>query len=390
MAVVLPKKKLLSAAPKYLIPALRLSADWCTRNKVSLHVGAATRRAEEWTTHLYHALRATEDDETYRVRDGLARALDLATDEGKGHILAVLEREKIAIDLSTERLSTFELALHVLVHHPECFEIAAARNSVRSTVRFYEFFPKDLRPLADADHPRTKTSLRAAIRDYYRLRGQTAYALVDAEEDRFEWRFLFAHGRTPRDFGVIDDDEVCVRRRQVHDKHDLLAVDKATLRLAINAQFAHEVRKLRELIGEVFFDDKDHWSKDRIYSGAPLRQRGRAALSCVGVPGLRSVALRGFKIGSASHLGRRIEWQDREDLCDELRKEYVQDYLHAGPVEYMRFGVLLEQAKVPQDLIIVPPNKIYFDRRLGDAIVRDFLQKRGFADYPTTFSLQAA
>lgn len=382
MAVLFPKSLIESAAPELLIRALGAFPAWLARTGCDALPTSKTAR-EAWSVRIYRALNAGDrkgDALHVEVRGMLARIGEMANDEGRDRLLVALGAER-AMALSGMRLTDFELALTAYCNHVQVFELAYARKSSTEAVRFVEFFPSRYVPLVGHHDLDKQRQMRDAIAAYYRQRGNTACAQIDVEETEEEVRILVLHGRSPREFNVIDDDEELVRVRQVHDKHDLIVIDKESGRLGINAQFSREEAMLRALVGSVFFNDPVHYSNAAIYTGAPLIDYGLEALSTAGIAGLAAVRLRGVRI-SARGGKRRIEWTDQDDMSDELDEQYMLDRVQHGEILAIHFGITHSGESASRRLILVPPNKIYLDRRLGDVAVRGFLQRRRFADYP--------
>jgi hypothetical protein len=219
------------------------------------------------------------------------------------------------------------------------------------------------------------------LRRWFVGRNRGEYLDVRVSETSDEVDFVIIHGRLPRSFCVITSPSSRERLSIVPDKQDVVVFDKHTGRLSVNAQYAAEHDFYRAAIGKVYFGGEEHFEPSEVIDCSVLLDDPVAALSVEGVPGLRTVELREVVLEAVDSPHDKVSWSAAdlgrvfvEEIPDLLRRDRV--------VRKAKLALFpLHEAK-PKMVEIAPPNKITYDRRTHDAVVREFLFAHGFLRHP--------
>ncbi len=296
-----------------------------------------------------------------------------------GHALIHQVHEELGITRRDpyERLTPCELAIRTYVTERHAFDLAFCRLRADTTRRFVEYVARDPRPIAARTNTDLVEVLRTRIGRFYLRRGHTEFSDVDVRTSERETRFILVHGRAPRLVGVIDDANERRPTRQVEDKQDMVLVDHATGRMSVSVGTPVEEKMLRTLFGEVFYDTADHYREEQIYTGQPLIDHGLASLDCTGIDGLRSVSLTCMRVRAHGFLDMELKSKDLHKLWS---IDWGRTMLADAEVTAVHLLVTLDRrGNNRRSIILMPPNRISFDRRVGERTVRTFLERRGFA-----------
>jgi hypothetical protein len=196
-----------------------------------------------------------------------------------------------------------------------------------------------------------------------------------------EVQFHIIHGRPPRSQSTVKNGKERSLLSFVPDKRDLLIFDRASGRLAVSASHPSEQERYREHFGRIFFGAPGHFLDNMDITAAPLCMRRQAALSTAGIPGLKRVRLRELRVRIRDRRSLLITCQDN-DLGELLDEEQMGELLDSGEVVSMRFDFSLEGQKRMPKVLLTPPNKLIYDRRMGAFQAREFLIRQGFVVLP--------
>ncbi|MFI5302801.1 MAG: hypothetical protein ACHREM_32325, partial [Polyangiales bacterium] len=185
------------------------------------------------------------------------------------------------------------------------------------------------------------------------------------------------HGRPPRNHGAIESDDRRTRVAYIPDKHDTLVVDRRTGRLAVNAQYPREHEFYRSAIGRVFWDDEEHFVAAPVFTGCPIQVEGCGALGTHGVPGVHHVALRELRVESKD-IDRVVITTKGNDLWPTLATAAGRKILDLGEIVFFKLAIALTGRSRPVLVEVEVPNRVSYDRRVGDEIVREYLLAAGF------------
>ena len=316
------------------------------------------------------ALVALRDVATLSTTAG-ARALELL----------LSERPEAGLGSRVESLSPWDLALRTFMEQPAIFTTARAQVSSQERKRFVEFYPNSPRPIA---YERVTAILPAVEEDlahWFASHNRTAACWLEAVELEHQVVVFVVHGRPRQSVTTITSAGDRGRSSFIPDKEDLIVLCKRTGSLGVNAQFPNEIREYQRLWGRHLFGDDQHFGVTSIYTGAPLAEKGVRALAPTGVPGLRHVALKELVL-TCPQDGTRLHWSScRGNLGMSLARPPFQALWGVCEVQYMKLLFRTDEREFGFVVEVRPPNKLTCDRQF-EPMVREFLERRGFASYP--------
>jgi hypothetical protein len=326
---------------------------------------------------LHAVLNAVDRALPTALQQALVDIADLATDQAHEHVLAIARSQQLGLFAVNARTTPEDLAFEVYLDHIELFRSAHARTQSSEVRRFVEFVGRDDRALTGATTTAKRAQLGCLVSAYFRDRNRTGYCELRVGETDSEVTLVVIHGRPPRNHGAIESDDSRTRVAYIPDKHDTIVFDRATRRLAVNAQYAREQEFYRTVVGRVFFDDDDRFTSTPVYTGEPLVLEGNAALGTHGVPGLREVILREVKLDARDENGLAVTLK-AHDLKPLLSTETGRAIIRLGEIVAFKIALVIAGRPRPVQVELQVPNHLSFDRRVGGDVVREFLIEAGF------------
>jgi len=380
MGEQLPRALIETARPEYWISFLEPYATFCARHGLALDARAAQRERDKWYRALQNVIRAEDAARPEALRASSKRIAHIADEGGRERIVTGLRRRGLDAELTSERRTDLELALAIFERHPAIFEEAVLRKQAAARDNFWEFLPAHSRPALGALSADVEAILRAETSQHHYGYGHTAYCDLDVEINAHEVRLVFSRGNAHRSHGIVNGRE---RREQIDytpEHHDVAVIDRATGRLGLSINKLAHVEFTRQLLGRVLFGDREHYRVAPIYTGAPLLERGEAALSVRGISGLKEVVLRTIALRRPDGRTRSLGTEEGSIFPEDAH--YLDDFAQEGcVVTSMRFDLRYGSSSRFRPLEIHPPNHIIFDRQIAEHAVREFLVTRGFAHY---------
>jgi len=348
---------------------------------------------EAFVDMAYAFLNDPDEDRPTSLRAALGAIAHLADDDGYRRIVSGLRAIKSALPWA---MTPLEAALWTYEHAHPVFQEALRLQHSDKKDHFYEYLPQARRALVGARTADVRALLEQRMSVHHRDHGHSGCVDLDVRVLGHETRLLWSRGKAPRQHGIITLKEQRSRTRYIPERYDLAVIDHATGRLALSIEGDDHRAFARELLGEVLFNDRAHFIEcSDIYTGTPILERGAAALSVHGLPGLRSVKLRKLRLELPGR-GRHI-FEDPQDIFD-WRGEDAEDFRRVT----CRSGVQVTELKLAlvygpsvdarvRTIEIFPPDRIRFDRAVDEPVVRELLVARCFANYGfTPLALAAA
>lgn len=366
-------RSLLEAAdPRLLVRLLTSHAGFCTRHGIPL-LGEGVGD-DRWVRRLYRALCLPGP----LTPNGLNRALleiqTMAGERGHDHLINAARQQTLGGFGAVAPLHTIDLAFRTYLDHPEVFQAGFRATATRSAERQLEYVARN-----DA-HMNTGSAslceeLQSKLSEWFQGRQRSGFCEIDIIEDHDEVQLHIIHGQTRRSRGIIKNGE----RRQWHfrpDQHDLAVYNRQTRRLCLQARYPSEIEQYRRLVGQIFFDDEEHFQCEEIFSVAPIQSFSPLVLSPEGISQLRRVQLREIH-GCASGTSRKDIKRD-EDLTGFLCEEQGRRFLATHDILKLKLALFTEVRSRAFLVTLNPPNKSSFNRQLAGPIIMDFLIQRGF------------
>lgn len=362
-----------------LVRFLRPFEDYLGARGVPLH-GVAYDHA--WLGLLHGVLIAVDPAMPGQLQQALLDVADLASEAGHEAALHLAGERQLDLFGAGAELSAEDLAFRLYLEHGELFAASHARVQSQEARRFVDFFPERHRPMEGARAEPKRVLLIEQLRRWFAARNRSEYADVRVSESDDEVSFVIIHGRPPRNLSVITSPLSRERLSIVPDKQDAVIFEKSTGRLSINAQFPAEHDFYRLAIGKVFFGAEDHFRPEAVLDCSVLIDDPASALSATGLHGLDAVALREITLEAVDAPCDSMEWRANDlhqvllvELPDLLRRERT--------VRKAKLALFPARSRKPKIVEIVPPNKLTYDRRTHEPVVREFLFARGFMRHPS-------
>ncbi|MFH0903369.1 MAG: hypothetical protein V2A73_22300 [Pseudomonadota bacterium] len=367
-------------SPDYLVRFLRLYQDYLGTKDVLLDDVEVNER---WIGHLYGVLTACDPAMPAGLQQALLDVAELASDDAHEQLLELAGERQLSLFRTDDcqRLSPYDLAFKVYLEQRDLFGAAHARALVREARRFVEFLAPRPGCLKGAISEGKRAILCSRLGRWFAERNCTSFCDVRIDERCGEVTFLVIHGRAPRSTSIIQNESERSRLSFVPDGQDTVIFDTATGRLSVEARWPVEQDVYRRLVGEVFFDDGTHFATHELYSGEPLVEDGREALSVSGIPGLVGVTLKKVEVHPPLDQSERFVWSG-VDLGSKLGTEEARFVLAGRVVSYLKLSLALRGHPRQIPVEIRPPNKVTYDRRVGEVVVREFLLARRFMRLP--------
>jgi hypothetical protein len=303
------------------------------------------------------------------------RAHDLSVDLARLRQIK-LPFDSVALDTPVDIIA---YVFRLYLNDRKLFNDTVARQQATRMERFSEFYPRNHRPLLLNETQ--KELFRSHFSTYFSRRNRTPFCDLQVIEVEQEVQFHIIHGRPPRSQSTVKNGKERSLLSFVPDKRDLLIFDRASGRLAVSASHPSEQERYREHFGRIFFGAPGHFLDNMDITAAPLCMRRQAALSTAGIPGLKRVRLRELRVRIRDRRSLLITCQDN-DLGELLDEEQMGELLDSGEVVSMRFDFSLEGQKRMPKVLLTPPNKLIYDRRMGAFQAREFLIRQGFVVLP--------
>jgi len=365
-------------SPELLVRLLRPYEDYLSGRGVSLD---GVEHDHAWVGELHRVLCAVDPTMPGKLQQALLDVADLASDRGHEAALNLAGERQLSLLSASGDVSAEDLAFRLYLEHADVFVATHARVQSQEARRFVDFHPAHHRPLEGATTRPKRVRLMEQLRRWFAKRNRGEYVDVRVSESSDEISFVIIHGQPPRSFSVITSPSSRDRMSFVPDKQDTVVFDKATGRLSINAQYAAEHDFYRAAIGKVFFGKHDHFEPHAVLDCAVLLDDPEGALSVEGLPALRAVVLREIVLEAIDAPHDKLCWSASDlgnvflaDIPDMLNRDRV--------VRKAKLALFPLHAARPKIVEIAPPNKLTYDRRTHDAVVREFLFARGFLRHP--------
>ena len=365
-------------SPELLVRFLRPFEDYLSARQVSLD---GVKHDHAWVGGLHEQLITADPAMPGDLQQALLDVADLASDQGHELALELAGERQLTLFAPGSEMGAEDLAFKLYLEHSELFAASHARVKSQEARRFVDFFPREHRPLEQYGSESRRVLVVSQLRRWFARRNRSEYVDLRVSETDDEVTFLIIHGRTPRNMSVITSAFSRDRLSFVPDKQDTVVFEKASGRLSINAQYPAENDFYRQVLGKVFFSNDDHFEPHAVLSCEVLLDDADEALSVDGIADLDAVALREITLEACDHPYDQLVWK-AADLKPVLPKDLPDLLRRARKVRHAKLALYFSGKKRPKIVSITPPNKLAYDRRTGDDVVREFLFARGFLRDP--------
>lgn len=319
-------------------------------------------------------------DTPEELLDALYFVDNLADPECSDRILEECARAKI--DLGGTDLSPEDLALKAWLAAPNILQRIHAEQYRTRPEKFESYFGNSAKALGT---PSTKVlaALEADLNEWFdfKKKGRGARVFPFPSDDAV-W-FLVRHGQRIKREGTVEADQKSGSVFYRPEMFDVLIYYPATGELAIHAETKGERRAYCRFFGKHLFGDIDFFRfEDPLskYTLSPLITSGRGALECSDVVGLEHIALVELHIERDSEQ-TDVEVRRADDVFRALEDQGRNLAEEAEVITLVKAKFRIEFAGGKERTVVIePPKTASFDRESDNAIIHDWLSRRGFIE----------
>lgn len=362
--------------PEILMKVLMTNSTYCRRHGL---VESNNASDTLWQEHVTILLSVTDSEVPSLLMRTLAEIQDLAVEDAVDALVADIcaEIKQPWPPGWPTQLSHAEIAVLSYLDYYKRFRHHYLLFKPRLPTHFVEYLGDKIDPSTfqpnDADRQKRFTHV---LSHFFKKRQRSGFCRLRVSGSSTETRWIISHGQTEHHQSIVASDHDYQNLVFRPIRHDTIILCSITGRLLINAHYNCEADQYRKLIGELYFDCSEYFSGESVYSLAPLRAQGAAALLCSDIPQLSKVQLRQIEMHTAQ-VGRIKSYKD-QNLDDCLAKRSVQKALELNKVLRIRLACFVEHQTHPLMVHIKPPNEARLEPRPGYEIVTRFLMSRGF------------
>lgn len=287
------------------------------------------------------------------------------------------------IDLGKTDPSPEDLTLRVWLADRNILErIHAEQYRVRPK-KFESFFAAGAkRPPLGEPPAAVLTALETDLNEWYEFKkkGRGARVFPFARDDTV-W-FLVRHGQRIKREGTVEADGESGRIFYRPEMFDVLIYYPASGELAIHTETKGEQKAYCRYFGKHLFDDIEFFLFENPvakYTLQPLINLGRDALVCDDIEGIECIQLHELHIAHDSDQEDVEVRRASEDVFRTLENQgrNLKDEESSIQLVKAKFMVRFAGGK-ERTVIIEPPKTASFDREADNAVIHEWLQKRGF------------
>ncbi|MCC7407747.1 MAG: hypothetical protein IT442_06720 [Phycisphaeraceae bacterium] len=351
---------------------------------------------KSWLTHLAQRKLLLIDDDAFDY-DGLAAVLMSPDENTPAEMLDALyfvdemslpcdydelmsEARAADVDLGDgDELTPADLAVRIWLKDHDILERLHAQRTLSKPKSFECCVSRTAEmPVMRSPEPEIIHALEDDLKDWFddKKRGRAAKVFTFPKPDGV-W-FLVRHGEPYKREGTLKGEEASsVYFRP--EKFDVLAYNPELGELSIHAGSKGIKKTYCKLFGRHLFGDDLLFNVDPIagkYTLDPIRQDGRACLTCSDVEGIEEVQLVELHFRHHSHISH-VEVHKADDVFEALRGIGRSIPPHAVLVKAV-FSVRFKGAMRPRKVTVRPPNVTIFDRESDAEVLHQWLTLRGF------------
>ncbi len=344
-----------------------------------------------WVEQLHRVLTSVDPDMPGQLSQALAQISEMVKNDGHEQVIELANARQLSLfGEDKPAMAPVDVVILTYLDERRLFDDSASRVRSQVLERTVEFYGAPMKPLPKCDERRGR--LVKGLRSWFAKRNRTGYVDVRVIQDAATTTFAVIHGQVPRSMGVIRSGENILDYRErttvVPDKEDTLVVHHETGLLAVTAQFASEMDIYRQMLGELFFQNARYFNFDAVMRGQTLLSNPVDATSIAGFPEFERVFVREVTIEEDGNKSNRHHLFG-EDLTEKLSVRGWGDIEDPFVVAY-KLAFKIRGRKHPLGVNVRLPNKLKFDRRKHEPLIREFLLTRDFMAIPSANEVKEA
>ena len=297
----------------------------------------------------------------------------------------LLQTAKTKIPLISNEITLEDLVLTLWLESPGSLEQLHAelhrldrKGRTRRFESFFSTYPQPL-PLEKPDN----ATIKAMENDlefwaYTNKRGKGVRVFVSSENGAV-W-IMIRHGQPMKRENTVEPDGGDGLAFYRPEKFDSMIYYGATGELAVCAKNKGELVAYSTCLGKHCFGDEKYFDLRGVtkYTLEPLTQRGRMALFCDDVPGVRSIALHEILVDYGVDSELDLEIRKSDDVFESLENQgRMLNESFLGRIVKAKFRVQFTDDRI-RTLTIELPNIAHYDRETDHELLNAWLVKRGF------------
>ena len=335
----------------------------------------ATLRNDDPSARLLHTVFTRADEDTPRdLLDVLYMIGDLADDVGHDKLMLYSMQARLDMTWATGHMTPGDFVIETYVRHPHLVRNCAALVA-RKIKNYTEYRAKNDKKLTLDRAMKKSDDLAKVLSPEFEKKARSPVCQVHAYQDGHEIRFSITHGLLYRSDGTISKANSMERVAFRPQQHDSVLFDTRTFTLKINTRTIWERGLYRQAIGQVMFDDVDHFPGLGIYTLAPLRVSPLRFHPVVGIKDNGIVLTEVWiQYDTDDH---RVEKILSDDLSISIAAEGKPN-LQAGAVVRASLMIKYSSGGRARKLEIRPPNVAIYDHDRDDDVTELFLKENGF------------
>jgi len=281
----------------------------------------------------------------------------------------------LGVDTSDLKLTAPDLAARIYLKSPQTLERMERASSYERRRKFESFVTcTPAQPIDVAALPADLTSLEVELRERFGNMKRGRRCTVTRKDGPGEIRFVIQHGDPyTRQPSCNDESSGAVVYRP--ERTDFVILDLDNNELRISAKGIAVVKMFLEEFCKHLFGDKERFIYTEKYTLTPLKEKGKASLSCHDIEGMESVLLTQLEYRWPGTLDHRDNTRAKDvlgALAHRWRLIKEADFVMA------KFSVKLTGEKTKRSVKIAPRNVAEFTRGEEGLIIEEWLRKRGF------------
>ena len=191
-------------------------------------------------------------------------------------------------------------------------------------------------------------------------------------------RFIIRHGGPLVREGVVDEQRPAQSDTRVFRRElfDVIVYSPADRELRIHARSKRDCDLYTRAFGSFLFNNEEAFPDAHTYTLQPLVKRGRDALACVHIEGMRSVKLTEFTVAVSGAIKETMT----RHATDVFEIPAIRDQGIPADCRLLkaRFEFLFTDARRARAVTVVVPNKAKYKRDTDGELVEKWLHEGGF------------
>lgn len=356
---------------KGLVKVLLPYSDYFAGQELDL----ATLQNDDASARLLHTAFTRADEDTPRdLLDILYMIGDLSDDVGHDKIRLYALQARIDLSWATDDMTAGDFVIEAFLRHPHLVRNCAALIA-KQAKNYTEYRAKNDKKLPLDRAMNKSAELERVLSPEFAKKARSPVCQVHAYQDGREIRFSITHGLLYRSDGTISKTNSMERVAFRPQQHDQIIFDTQTFTLKINTRTLWERGLYRTAIGQVMFDDANHFPGTAIYTLAPLRVDPLRFLPVIGIKE-HGVTLTEVWIEHTAKV-HRVEKIIADDILLSIAEE-KRPNLQEGTIIRACIMIKYTSGGRARKLELRPPNVASYNHERDGDVTEEFLKRNGF------------